>query len=186
MCPWKLCQLRRRRPVCGGCSRHHQICTGPQHPVRGAQHRPRVRPELHERQIKVSALTPRSFFGRSTGAGAIAAWTHHLKDITRLSWSDEAYQGPALKLGAGVQGTDALSAAKKEGLVVVAGYCNSVGLAGGWIQGTGHSPLSTNFGLGADQTLEFDVVTAGGDIVKASRTENSDLYWALSGGGKRA
>ncbi|KAK8046079.1 hypothetical protein PG996_014143 [Apiospora saccharicola] len=127
--------------------------------------------------------TGHSFFGRSTGAGAIAAWTHHLKDITHLNWRDETYQGPALKLGAGVQGLDAINAAKKEGLVVVAGYCNSVGLAGGWTQGTGHSPLSTMFGLGADQVLEFDVVTAAGEIVKASRTENSDLYWALSGGG---
>ncbi|KAK8036180.1 hypothetical protein PG993_008794 [Apiospora rasikravindrae] len=127
--------------------------------------------------------TGHDFFGRSTGAGAIAAWTHHLKDITKLDWRDETYQGPAFKLGAGVQGIDALAAAKKEGLVVVAGYCNSVGLAGGWTQGTGHSPLTTNFGLGADQTLEFDVVTANGEIIKASRKENSDLYWALSGGG---
>ncbi|KAK8062937.1 hypothetical protein PG997_015034 [Apiospora hydei] len=127
--------------------------------------------------------TGHDFFGRSTGAGAIAAWTHHLKDITKLDWRDETYQGPALKLGAGVQGIDALAAAKDEGLVVVAGYCNSVGLAGGWTQGTGHSPLSTQFGLGADQTLEFDVVAANGEIMKASRKENSDLYWALSGGG---
>ncbi|KAK7959143.1 uncharacterized protein PG986_003997 [Apiospora aurea] len=116
--------------------------------------------------------TGHDFFGRSTGA-----------DITKVDWRDETYQGPALKLGAGVQGIDALTAAKDEGLVVVAGYCNSVGLAGGWTQGTGHSPLSTQFGLGADQTLEFDVVTADGEIIKASRKENSDLYWALSGGG---
>ncbi|KAK8054656.1 FAD/FMN-containing dehydrogenase [Apiospora phragmitis] len=123
------------------------------------------------------------FFGRSTGAGAIAAWTHHLKDITKLEWRDDTYQGPTFKLGAGIQGIDAITAAKNEGLVVVAGYCNTVGLAGGWTHGTGHSPLTTTFGLGADQTLEFDVVTADGDIIKASRTENSDLYWALSGGG---
>jgi hypothetical protein len=42
---------------------------------------------------------------------------------------------------------------------------------------------STSFGLAADQTLSFDVVTASGKLVTASRTENSDLYWALSGGG---
>ena len=43
--------------------------------------------------------------------------------------------------------------------------------------------MSTEFGLAADQTLQFEVVTASGDLVTASRTENSDLYWALSGGG---
>jgi FAD/FMN-containing dehydrogenase len=47
----------------------------------------------------------------------------------------------------------------------------------------GHSVLSTKFGLAADQTLAFEVVTAEGEIVTASATENSDLYWALSGGG---
>lgn len=43
--------------------------------------------------------------------------------------------------------------------------------------------MSTEFGLAADQTLQFEVVTASGDLVIASRTKNSDLYWALSGGG---
>ncbi|KAK7911691.1 hypothetical protein PG985_014172 [Apiospora marii] len=124
-----------------------------------------------------------SFFGRSTGAGALAAWTHNLKDISKSQWSDDSYEGPAFKLGAGVQGIEIITAAEKENLVVVAGYCPTVGLAGGWTQGAGHSPLTTNFGLGADQTLEFEVVTADGNIVKASKTENSDLYWALSGGG---
>jgi hypothetical protein len=50
-------------------------------------------------------------------------------------------------------------------------------------EGGGHSALSTQFGLAADQTLEFEVVTAAGELVTASRTNNTDLYWALSGGG---
>jgi hypothetical protein len=37
--------------------------------------------------------------------------------------------------------------------------------------------------MAADQTLEWEVVTADGSLVTASPTENSDLYWALSGGG---
>jgi hypothetical protein len=65
----------------------------------------------------------------------------------------------------------------------VGGECPTVGIAGGFTQGGGHSVLSTEFGLGADQTLEFEVVTASGTVVTASWKENSDLYWALSGGG---
>lgn len=37
--------------------------------------------------------------------------------------------------------------------------------------------------MGADQALEWEVVTANGTLVTASPTENADLYWALSGGG---
>lgn len=57
--------------------------------------------------------------------------------------------------------------------------CPTVGVAGGYTLNGGHSALSTNFGLAADQTLSFDVVTAGGELVTACKTENSDLYWAL-------
>jgi hypothetical protein len=82
-----------------------------------------------------------------------------------------------------VVGYQILEAATAKGLVVVTGECPTVGLAGGYTQGGGHSALSTEFGLGADQTLAFQVVTAAGKVVTASRSQNSDLYWALSGGG---
>jgi hypothetical protein len=88
-----------------------------------------------------------------------------------------------MKLGAGVLGYKASEVAHDAGLVVVGGECPTVGLAGGFTQGGGHSALSTEFGLAADQTLEFEVVIANGSVVTASRTENLDLYWALSGGG---
>lgn len=108
---------------------------------------------------------------------------HHLHDIEYKDHSDSHYQGPSFKVGAGTMGFQVLEAASKKNLVVVTGECPTVGLAGGFIQGGGHSALSTSFGLGADQTLEFEVVTADGKLVTASRSENSDLFWALSGGG---
>ena len=58
-----------------------------------------------------------------------------------------------------------------------------MGLAGGYTQGGGHSSLASKYGLAADQALEWEVVTGTGDFIKASPTENQDLYWALSGGG---
>ncbi|KAH7337341.1 hypothetical protein BKA66DRAFT_507228, partial [Pyrenochaeta sp. MPI-SDFR-AT-0127] len=127
--------------------------------------------------------TGHDFLGRSTGAGALAIWTQHLKTVQFSDWSDSSYKGKAMKMGAGILGYEAVTAAAGQGLVVITGTCPTVGAAGGYIQGGGHSALSTNFGLGADQTLEFEVATAAGKIVKASRTQNSDLYWALSGGG---
>jgi FAD/FMN-containing dehydrogenase len=127
--------------------------------------------------------TGHDFLGRSTGAGALAVWTQDLKDISFGAWTDKYYSGPSVIIGAGVLGYEVLEAAHAKGLSVVSGECATVGLAGGFTSGGGHSALSTAFGLAADQTLSFDVVTANGDVVTASATENSDLYWALSGGG---
>lgn len=76
-----------------------------------------------------------------------------------------------------------MEVANAHGLVVLTGECPTVGLAGGFIQGGGHSALSTSFGMAADQVLEYEVVTAAGRVLTASPTTNSDLYWALSGGG---
>ncbi|RYP16124.1 hypothetical protein DL765_005325 [Monosporascus sp. GIB2] len=137
-----------------------------------------------ERDIRlVIRNTGHDYMGRSTGAGGLAIWTHYLKDVEIKDWSDAEYTGKAIKIGAGVEGREALGAAAVAGLVVVTGQCPTVGVAGGYVQGGGHSPLSTALGLGADQTLEFEVVTADGKLVTASPSEHADLFWALSGSG---
>lgn len=68
---------------------------------------------------------------------------------------------------------------------VVIGDCETVGLAGGFTQGGGHSLLSGLYGLGADNVLEWEVVLAGtgAHVVATPTNEHADLYWALSGGG---
>ncbi|KAK7702027.1 hypothetical protein SLS64_009888 [Diaporthe eres] len=127
--------------------------------------------------------TGHDFLGKSTGAGAIALWTHHLKDIAVLDYSSTTYTGKAMKMGAGVHGSEAQAVANAAGLVVVVGDCPTVGIAGGYTQGGGTSPLGSKFGLAADQVLEWDVVTPTGKVLTATLDQNSDLYWALTGGG---
>ncbi|KAJ1325321.1 FAD-binding protein [Microdochium nivale] len=128
--------------------------------------------------------TGHDYLGRSTGAGALGIWTHNLKDILFIpNYSSASYKGTAVKVGAGVQAFEAMAAARDRGQVIVGGECATVGLAGGYTQGGGHSALSTNFGLAADNVLNFEVVTATGQVVNANRETNSDLYWALAGGG---
>ena len=58
-------------------------------------------------------------------------------------------------LEAGVQWFEAYQAARQRNRVIVGGVCpgGSIGAAGGWLQGGGHSPLSSNYGLG---TISFD------------------------------
>ncbi|KAI1806734.1 hypothetical protein F4811DRAFT_508990, partial [Daldinia bambusicola] len=127
--------------------------------------------------------TGHDYMGKSTGAGALAIWTHHIKERSIIDYVSAGYTGKAMKLGAGVSSSEAIDTAKAEGLVVVAGDLPSVGIAGGYTQGGGTSPLGTKFGLAADQVLEWEVVTGNGELLTATPTENQDLYWALSGGG---
>ncbi|KAL4926603.1 FAD-dependent oxidoreductase [Aspergillus undulatus] len=128
--------------------------------------------------------TGHDYNGKSTGAGALGIWTHNLKDIEIKDWSDKRYTGKAIKLGSGVQGGEAYEAADAQGLQVVGGECPTVGIAGGYSQGAGHSALSSTYGLGADQVLEWEVIDGQGNFITATRdNEYSDLYWALSGGG---
>lgn len=58
----------------------------------------------------------------------------------------------------------------------------SVGL-GGYIQGGGHGPLASTYGLAAQQVLQMTVVTTQGDVLTVNAEENTDLFWALRGGG---
>ncbi|KAL4953929.1 hypothetical protein BDW69DRAFT_205502 [Aspergillus filifer] len=128
--------------------------------------------------------TGHDYQGKSTGAGGLGLWMHHLKDLEFTTHKDSDYTGPALKMGAGVQGFEAYSVADENGYQVVGGECPTVGIAGGYTQGGGHSALSSRYGLGADQALAWEVVDGRGRHIIATRdNEHKDLYWALSGGG---
>ncbi|KAK3114359.1 hypothetical protein LTR53_007396 [Teratosphaeriaceae sp. CCFEE 6253] len=134
--------------------------------------------------LQAGWLEPQTHYnGKSTGSGSLAIWTHHLKSITFSDWSDASYTGKAIKVGAGVMGIEAYEAADARGLQVVGGECPTVGIAGGYTQGGGHSALASKHGLAADQVLEWEVVTGTGEHLIANRGNNTDLYWALSGGG---
>ena len=124
-----------------------------------------------------------SLLGKSTGKGALGIWVHNLKSITISDYESGHYKGPAVRVGAGVQGFEAFYAAQQRNLTIIGGTCPTVSIAGGFTQGAGHGMLISNHGLSADNALEWEVVTANGTVVTASTTQNADLYWALSGGG---
>ncbi|KAL0932766.1 isoamyl alcohol oxidase [Colletotrichum truncatum] len=131
--------------------------------------------------------TGHDFEGRSTGAGSLAINTHNFKDISFVDRyrGPGGYQGPAVTVGAGVQGYEVSEAAhaRNPPLNVLTGECETVGVAGGFLGGGGHGPLSGQHGFGADNALSFEVLTASGDFVTANAKTNSDLYYALKGGG---
>jgi len=128
--------------------------------------------------------TGHDYNGRSTGKDALSIWTHFLDGIEFIkSYSSKDYKGPAFKVGAGVIARDLYAAAEANGVSVVGGICPTVGLIGGYIAGGGHSPLMQLFGMGADSVVALEVVTASGHFITATPSVNTDLYWAMLGGG---
>ncbi|KAB5554614.1 hypothetical protein GE09DRAFT_133527 [Coniochaeta sp. 2T2.1] len=128
--------------------------------------------------------TGHDFNGKSAGAGALSIWTHNLKDVVYYpSVTVGSYKGPAIKAGSGIQADELYAFCNKKGVTCVGGEGKSVGVMGGYIAGGGHSPLSSLYGMAADQILSMEVVRPDGKFVTASATVNSDLFWGLRGGG---
>jgi hypothetical protein len=68
------------------------------------------------------------------------------------------------------------------GLAVPSGIVTHTGLSGLTLGG-GINWLMRKYGLTIDQLLSVDLITAEGEFVKASASENPDLFWGLRGGG---
>ncbi len=68
------------------------------------------------------------------------------------------------------------------GLAVPGGVVSTTGIAGLTLGG-GLGWLRRKHGASCDNLLSVDIVTANGQLLKASETENADLFWGVRGGG---
>ncbi|MCB0192282.1 MAG: FAD-binding oxidoreductase [Anaerolineae bacterium] len=83
---------------------------------------------------------------------------------------------PGVKIGEFIQAT------QQYGLIAPTGICSDTGISGSTLGG-GIGWLMGKHGLAIDNVLSFELVTADGRLLKASATENVDLFWGLRGGG---
>lgn len=86
------------------------------------------------------------------------------------------------RVGPGATWGDVIEAAAPFGLAPVAGTNDTVGVTG-FTFGGGHGFLARKYGLGADNLLRADLVTADGELLTAREDYRSGLFWALRGAG---
>ncbi|HEX6521335.1 MAG TPA: FAD-binding protein [Streptosporangiaceae bacterium] len=86
------------------------------------------------------------------------------------------------RVEAGAVWLDVVHAAAQHGLAGLAGSSPDVGVVG-YTLGGGMSFLGRKYGLTANNVHAIEMVTADGHLVRADHEHESDLFWALRGGG---
>jgi len=129
------------------------------------------------------------YLGRNNAPDSLLVWTHRMRNVNVHddfvpAGAPSGTRGvAALTVGAGTRWLEAYAAATRAGRYVQGGGCTSVGASGGFVQGSGFGSFSKRFGTGAGGVLEFEVVTADGEVRVVNEHQEPDLFWALRGGG---
>jgi FAD/FMN-containing dehydrogenase len=133
-------------------------------------------------QVAADRGLPLAIQGTGHGTQVAAPDGALLLSTRRLDHVSVDPEWEVVRVGAGATWADVIAAAAPYGLVPTSGDTPSVGVAG-FTLGGGAGWLARRYGLAADNLLRAEVVTAAGRLVAASAMRNSDLFWALRGGG---
>src|SRR5262249_23727245 len=87
-----------------------------------------------------------------------------------------------VRLEAGVHAAELVEAAAPYGLAALTGTYPAVGVVG-YTLGGGMGVLGRRYGLSCNHVRAVELVTASGQLVRADREHEPELFWALRGGG---
>ena len=103
-------------------------------------------------------------------------------DLSRMKGIHVDPERRTVRAQGGVTWREFNRATQLDGLASTGGVISTTGIAGltlggglGWLMG--------QHGLALDNLVSAEVVTAAGDVVRASEKDNADLFWALRGAG---
>jgi FAD/FMN-containing dehydrogenase len=103
-------------------------------------------------------------------------------DLSRMNSVHVDPSTRTVRVEGGATWADADRESQLFGLAVPGGVVSTTGVAGLTLHGgVGH--LRRKHGLSIDNLLSVDIVTADGQLRRASATENEDLFWAVRGAG---
>jgi FAD/FMN-containing dehydrogenase len=103
-------------------------------------------------------------------------------DLSRMNYVRVDPRKKTVQVGGGALWRDVDHATHAFGLAVPSGIISTTGVAG-LALGGGIGYLTRRYGLTIDNLLAVEMVLADGRFVIASAKENSDLFWAVRGGG---
>lgn len=103
-------------------------------------------------------------------------------DLTRMRGIEVDPTARRARCGGGVIWGEYDAATQAHGLASPGGFITHTGVAGLTLGG-GMGWLTRRAGLAADNLTGVELVTAAGEVVRASAEENPDLFWAVRGGG---
>ncbi|KAH6952899.1 hypothetical protein DER45DRAFT_586703 [Fusarium avenaceum] len=145
-----------------------------------------------ERNLRLVVTgTGHDLLGRSDGYGGLELWLHQFKNSidfmktykSQNSCTKSGWEGSAIRINGNYQWRDVYKVAEERNVIVVGGGSLTPGAIGGYASGGGHGPATRNYGLGADQILEAEVMLADGRVVTVNHCENTDLFRSMRGGG---
>jgi FAD/FMN-containing dehydrogenase len=103
-------------------------------------------------------------------------------DLSPMKGIEVDADAATVRAGGGVLWNELDAATQEHGLAVTGGLVSTTGIAG-FTLGGGIGWLMRKYGLACDNLRSAEVVTADGQVLTASATENPDLFWGLRGGG---
>jgi FAD/FMN-containing dehydrogenase len=121
-----------------------------------------------------------SYAGCSTTTGLVIH-TGHMRRVRRINDDMFELQGGVLNSDL-YRAFEATKDTHPPGMTTPHGRCYGVG-ASAFLLGGGIGFAMREHGLGCDQVLEAELALPDGRVVRTSAAENTDLFWALRGGG---